>query len=212
MNASTAGYAPLQIHRKNGNEPFCFRGESLNASVLDFWRWSASDLVSNSTRGKVAEYLVACALGIADGTRAEWDAFDLVTPSGLTIEVKSSAYLQTWFHQSLSDIQFGIRRTRAWNSSTNKFASELKRQADIYVFCLLHHKEKQTLDPLNVDQWEFYVLPVGILNEYFPTRQTISLANLLKVHPLGVHYNDLATGISKVAEAASQSDVKADKR
>lgn len=32
----------------------------------------------------------------AGTTRREWDAYDLVTPTGTTLEVKSSAYVQTW--------------------------------------------------------------------------------------------------------------------
>jgi hypothetical protein len=28
----------------------------------------------------------------------------------------------------------------------------------LYVFCLLAHKDKSTLDPLNMDQWQFFVL------------------------------------------------------
>lgn len=43
-------------------------------------------------RGVVAEFLVACDLGIVDGFRAEWGPWDLETKSGIKVEVKSSAY------------------------------------------------------------------------------------------------------------------------
>ena len=49
---------------KTGNEPLTIQGEALNSTLLDFWRWSVSDLVSNATRGIFAEFLVAKALGI----------------------------------------------------------------------------------------------------------------------------------------------------
>jgi hypothetical protein len=50
---------------------------------------TASDLVSNSTRGVLAEFIVARALGLDTGVRTEWQAFDLETASGKKIEVKS---------------------------------------------------------------------------------------------------------------------------
>lgn len=99
-------------------------GHPLAANLLDFWRWSASDLVSNATRGILAEFIVAQALGLETGVRAEWDAYDLVTSAGLNVEVKSSAYLQSWFHKELSAISFGIRPTFAWSTDTNELATE----------------------------------------------------------------------------------------
>ena len=77
--------------RKTGEERFHLSGQPTGPVLLDFWRWSVSDLVSNATRGRLAEYIVASALGLATGVRSEWDAFDLLTPAGLRIEVKSSA-------------------------------------------------------------------------------------------------------------------------
>lgn len=62
-----------------------------------FWRWSASDLVSNTMRGVLAEYIVALAMGIdtEEGVRREWDAYGLVLGDGTKVEVKSAAYIQS---------------------------------------------------------------------------------------------------------------------
>ena len=43
---------------------------------------------------------------------------------------------------------------------------ESKRQSDVYVFALLKHKDKQTVDPLNVKQWDFHVVPTKALDNY----------------------------------------------
>lgn len=67
---------PLRI-RKTGSELFTDGPQELAAGVLSFWQWSASDLVSNTMRGVLAEYIVALALGIEQGMRREWDAYDL---------------------------------------------------------------------------------------------------------------------------------------
>ena len=60
-----------------------------------------------------------------------------------------------------SRISFDIaKRTFAWNPKTgkNEELSPSRRVADVYVFCLLRHKCQTTIDPLNVGQWEFYVV------------------------------------------------------
>src|SRR6476619_1004990 len=121
---SDEGYPELKITRKTGQEPFMRAGQPLDHTLLDFWRWSASDLVSNATRGILAEYIVANALGLAGNVRAEWDAYDLIVPTeshpdGLKLEVKSASYLQSWFHKELSVISFGIHESKPWNAETN---------------------------------------------------------------------------------------------
>ena len=195
-----SGFPKLDVKLKTGNEVFEFNGQPLQLSLIDFWRWSASDLVSNAARGILAEYIVASALGLADGgkIRSEWDAYDLLTSDGIKIEVKSAAYLQSWYHKKLSAISFGIRPTTGWNDETNERSNELKRQSDVYVFCVLHHQDKVTLDPLNLDQWTFYILPSAILNEKCPTQKSIRLESLLKLNPLIVNYGEIAEGISKL--------------
>jgi hypothetical protein len=85
---------------KTGEEVFHRSGAPLQFLVVDFWRWSASDLISNALRGRVAEYLVAQALGVSEGVRSEWDSFDLQSRDGIRVEVKSAAYVQTWKQRS----------------------------------------------------------------------------------------------------------------
>src|SRR5208337_3009284 len=116
----------LPVERKSGKERDCMcttqwfkQGRTnLGFDLLSFWRWIGSDLVSNSMRGVLAEYLGARALGLyVDGIRSEWDACDLVMPGGLKIEVKSAAYIQTWPQKELSKISFLVRRTKGWDAN-----------------------------------------------------------------------------------------------
>ena len=199
MIEGETGFPQLKVTKKTGDEQFYQNGNPLNLSLLNFWQWSASDLVSNATRGILAEYIVANALGIADGVRAQWDAFDLLTKDGIKIEVKSASYLQSWYHKKLSAITFSIRPTRLWTASANELAAELKRQADIYVFCVLNHKEKDSLDPLNLDQWEFYSLRASLLNEKFLKQKTIGLSSLKKLNPHITKYEEIAETIQKLS-------------
>jgi hypothetical protein len=123
----------LTIQRRTGDEPLTENSAPLGPRLLDFWRWSTSDLSTNATRGIFAEYLVALAVGSADGVRAAWDAYDIVTPSGIKVEVKSSSRWQSWFQKSPSLLLFGIRPTREWSSVTNELALDVKRQAGVSV-------------------------------------------------------------------------------
>ncbi len=156
---------PITLKCLSDSEPFRLQGQELTFNVLQFWQWSTSDLVSNATRGRLAEFIVAQALEAASLVRDEWAAYDLQTPEGIKVEVKSSAYLQSWSQAKLSSVLFSVKKARAWNRESNRQAVKATRQAHVYVFALLAHENKVTLDPLNLDQWEFYVLPTSILNE-----------------------------------------------
>ena len=162
-------------------------------NILSFWQWSSSELLGNALRGVLAEFIVASAIDVLEKPREEWDAYDLVTKQGLKIEIKSSSYLQSWKQTGLSKILFGIRPTIDWKDKKE----ELKRQADIYVFCVLSHKDKNTVNPLNLNQWDFYILDTEILNTKIPNQKTITLSSLLKLNPVKVKYSELKNEISK---------------
>lgn len=194
----TEKLARLTIKAKSGQEPFRAGGKKLDCTLLDFWRWSVSDLVSNATRGRLAEFIVARALGVStNDVREEWSAYDITTPEGLKIEVKSSAYLQSWHQKELSTIVFMTPKTREWSADTNLQSKESKRQADVYVFALLAHKEKATVDPLNLDQWRFYVLSTATLDARKRSQHSITLKSLEALAGAPVDYTGLATAVRR---------------
>lgn len=189
---------------RSGREQVHRAGEVLGVSVLDFWRWSSSDLLSNATRGIFAEFVVAHALcGSVEGVRTEWDAFDVKTPEGIKVEVKSAAYIQSWEQKRHSAIIFGIQPTRAWNEAEGIFETDRRRQADVYVFALLANKDQATLDPLDVGQWEFYAVPTEVLNEKCPRQKKISLGALKRISGEPVGYEELRDAVLKAAEPRS---------
>ena len=197
---------PLVVTRKTGSEPFRVGPAVLGFDLMSFWQWSASDLVSNALRGRLAEFLVAQALGIAEGVRAEWDAYDLRTHQGLTIEVKSAAYLQTWVQKTLSSISFDIAPTRFWEATTNVTATDMRRHADLYVFALLAHRDKLTLDAMDLSQWEFYLLRRDSLDVRLPKQKQLSLSTLLRLKPVQCSFGELGPAIERVAEGLAAHD------
>ena len=179
MIEKTLGHPPLEIVTRSGNEPFTSEGRPIGAGLLDFWRWSSSDLADNATRGVLAEYLVALAVGAVTRARGSWDSYDLLSPSGIKIEVKSASRWQTWHQKRPSQLTFGIGPTHGWSAETGEFTPKARRQADVYVFAVLELRKKTQLDPLNLDQWRFYVLPSGTLDERAPTQKSIGLRGII---------------------------------
>jgi predicted RNase H-like HicB family nuclease len=89
--------------RKTGEEEFKENGVAI-AKLSEYWQWSASDLLGNTERGRLAEYIVATAVGVAGGVRSGWEPYDVETLLGTRVEVKASAYVQTWGQKTLSKI------------------------------------------------------------------------------------------------------------
>lgn len=167
--------------------------------VSQFWSWAYSDLVGNTERGALAEFLVACAIGVQNKERVSWDRYDLLSPEGIAIEVKSSGYIQTWEQEKLSDISFGIQPTYGWDSNTNQYDTIRHRQSDVYVFCVHKHTEQESINPLDISQWDFYILATSILNEKVGIQKRISLSSLVKKGALKCEYKDLHKKIIEIA-------------
>ena len=191
-------YPAIEPKKCTGQEQLVTPDGSSICSVLDFWRWAYSDFISNAERGVLGEYIVACALGLTRGCRVPWDKYDLVTETGIAIEVKTSGYIQSWEQEALSKAVFGIQPTHGWNRITNKYDTEKKRQADVYVFCLHKHAEQETLDPLKISQWEFYLMPTSTLNSKMGNRQTATLAALIHAGAEKCEFAELKDRISQI--------------
>lgn len=190
---------------KTGQEKFRFNNEDLSLNVLSFWKWSNSELLGNALRGILAEFIVASTIDNLDSPREEWDSYDLKTKNGLKIEIKSSSYLQSWEQTELSKIIFGIQPTVKWDTN-NKRTTEKIRQSDIYIFCVLSHKDKNSVDPLNLSQWDFYILETKILNEKVKTQKSITLSSLLKLNPIKLKYDNLKVEIEQIEKVIDNKD------
>lgn len=165
----------------------------------EFLAWAYDDLLTNTTRGVLAEYIVAKALGVDHTKRFEWDRYDLEI-DGVGVEVKSAAYVQTWEQARISTISFGIRPAKGWDARTNVYAVDTKRSADVYVFCLLEGEHRELIDPLEVAQWTFYVLPTSELDRQVPEQKTIGLGRLKALLPRTCSYDELAAAIHEAAK------------
>jgi len=190
----------LKINRRSGAEPVHEDGQPVGFDVLDFWGWYTSDLVTNTTRGVLAEYIVARALGVpTSGVREAWRAFDLQTEDGLRIEVKSAAYVQSWSQKILSPIQFVVQKSLGWDADTGVMETEARRQADVYVFALLACQDKAAVDPLNLAQWQFWAVATATLDARTRSQQSITLKSLYKLAGDPVGFRGLAAAVRRAA-------------
>ncbi|MDR1657656.1 MAG: hypothetical protein LBT47_08900 [Deltaproteobacteria bacterium] len=145
----------------------------------DFWSWAYSDLVGNTECGKLAEFIVSLVMNCSDGVSEAWGAFDVLSPEGTKIEVKTSAYLQSWAQTTVSDIRFGVRKTLVWDYAVKEYTKQVMRQADVYVFCVENFKEQELLNQLDLSQWEFYPMATKTLNETIAKQKTVGLITLI---------------------------------
>ncbi len=188
---------------KSGDERFFANGKPLSLSLLGFWRWAYSELLNNTQRGILAEYLVKEALQVNYDYRVNWTDYDLTSTDGLKIEVKSASYLQSWQQKQLSAIRFDIAKKSSWTEENGRSSSK-NRSSDIYIFCLLKEKDEDKVNPLNLDQWEFLVIRTKDLDENCGEQQSIGLNPLLRLNPVVVKYDQLHAAVSEIAKGFGQ--------
>lgn len=199
----------------SGSEMLSYKGESLPYGILQFWKLNLSELILNVTRGSFAEYIVQCALDLGgypciDQMKSGMEPWDLDGPP-LTIkgekrtcriEVKSAASVQLSTKDSDEPITlgptrltFGISRKRDWDSDD----PEPHHNNDLYVFC--HYKAtRKSDDILNLDLWDFYVLPTYIIREdkTLTKQKTISVWRLQELGVQAIQFGGLYDEICSV--------------
>lgn len=167
---------------RNGGDPFHQDGESKEFSLYDYWRWMGSDLVMNVQRGVLAEYIVAKALeaDTLKWPRSPWESNDVnLYEKDWPIEVKSSAHVQAWHrkNQKPTQVSFNID-TKKYGAGDYKYGRSFYVGA--FVFCVLGEPSVPLVypDPLDLAQWEFYVLMSEVMDKELKNQKTIRLRPL----------------------------------
>ena len=174
-----------------GKEKFSLSGKELDFDITDFWKFQYSNIYS--LHGEIAEFVIARALGIAEAQNSEyWTLWD-ITYRGVKIEVKATAYFHLWNTDGKISKQrtFSIAPANGDYDKENSGNSELRRQNDLYFFCLINGDTKENSNPLNLNNWEFYVVPTSFLNEHCGNNKTISLGRIRSFGFDGIAYDQL---------------------
>lgn len=190
----------------NGNERLTFHDTDLGSSMLDFWSWAYSDIIRNINRGAFAEFIVheamnsQCAIPPRTDFRISMDAYDLLSPDGIRVEVKSSAYIQALEDDHIARLSFRIAPAKALDSSGSySDASIYARHSDVYVFCVWTAKSCDQ-NILDISLWDFYVISTKTLDEKVPNQKTITFPSLLALHPQKADYFGLYEAIKQEAK------------
>lgn len=103
-------------------------------TLIDFLKFIKGDFTDNTTRGLLAEWLVACLLELEPSDKSKpdggnknkpryvWNDWDLEF-DGLKVEVKSSGYIQTW-HKEKCELLKDPAKVCAYNSPTEPSAAK----------------------------------------------------------------------------------------
>ena len=192
----------------NGNEHFRSNDELLNETVKDFWAWSMSRLLADGPRGDLAEFIVNSALEM-DLTNAKrgWGECDIIY-NGVRIEIKCSSVLQAWERKTPSKPVFSIGKTLNCDIQETETGYQYlgrdglpaERRSELYVFCLFSNDDRATADPMDLDQWKFFIVPTQLINDKCGDKRSISLSGLMKLNVAAVDYGEIKTVVDNFVD------------
>lgn len=226
----TANYSGAYQRKLTGLEHLTNGGTVLPFHIAEFWQWAYSDMLRNTERGVLAEFIVKAAMEL-DGVytnnniRSNFEPYDLVGPNieqmfmasqesenantvaylPCRIEVKSAAYVQAWEPHpgTIPKITFSIAPAKVPNEIGDyRPDAPRQRNSDIYVFAIYTATKKEQ-NIFNMNLWKFYVIKTSVLNEKCGEQKTISLAKLETLGASELSFNELCPAIKEICESIS---------
>lgn len=191
----------------NGNEKFSFDGNDCQTTVLDFWAWAMSRLLADGPRGDLAEFIVNTALGI-DTTipKKGWGECDIVY-NGIRIEVKCSSAIQAWERKGQSRAVFSVAKTLNCDIGETETGyvyvgsdgTPPERRSDCYVFCYFADSNRQTANPMKLEQWEFYILPTSVIDDSLGNQKSVSLQKIKRLGARKLNFCEIKSEIDSMS-------------
>ena len=183
----------------DGKDLFELDGKTLDFSYMDFWKFQFSNIYN--LQEYIAEFLVAKSLGVTESFNTDhWTLYD-VFYRNTRIEVKQTSYYHPWNEGGkVSDVRvFGITKANS-NYESAAEDNRYERQNDIYVFCLNTGKTKEESYPLNLNNWEFYVVPTTFINEHCGDNKSISLNRLRSFGFAPLRYDEIKKAVDNIID------------
>ena len=160
----------------SGKEEFTYHNQKTELSIFEYWQWLYSDIYD--LQDTIAEYIVAKALGCKEPyNTGSWTLYDIAYRN-MRIEVKETSFFHSWQtdeEPKSKQRTFGI--TKAYSVYQDN-SSELVRQNDLYIFCLNTGETRNDSNPLELEHWEFYIIPTSTINDLCGDQKTISLSRI----------------------------------
>lgn len=182
----------------NGKEKFIHNNKELDFGIFDFWIYKYSNIYN--LQEVIAEFIVEKALGLNKSQNTDsWTLFDILYRD-TRIEIKETSYYHPWNENGKISKQrtFGITKANSNYDNSNE-PNKFERQNDIYVFCLNTGTTKESSNPMNINNWEFYIVPTSVINEVCGNNKTISLGRVKKLSPL-IPYEQIKNVIDSIID------------
>lgn len=182
----------------NENEKFKLNDKELDYGILDFWKYKYSNIWN--MQEYIAEFIVEKALGMEKSHNTDsWTLFDIMYRN-TRIEIKETSYYHPWNENG----KISNQRTFGITMANSKYENEeqenkFERQNDIYVFCLNTGETREESDPMNLNNWEFYIIPTKVINERCGNNKTISLNRIRKLTQK-INYEEIKNQIDLIID------------
>lgn len=210
----------FDIYTITGQEKFTDGDQSLGFNMIDFWRFQFPNIYDY--HGELAEFLVAKALGKEKADNKDiWTRYDInytdQKQRDLRIEVKASAYYHSWqtdeskismqrtFGISKSHSSYDISSAEQAGRKVEPKEDKMERPSDLYIFCLNTGFTRETAYTLNVDNWEFYIVPTYIIDEKCGDNKTISLNKIQSLGFKKMRYKEIRNQVELVSDEIHSS-------
>ena len=120
----------------------------------------------------------------------------------LNSEIKETSYYHSW-QEKIAQGRISQQRSFGITPAYTKYKDSttvLERQNDIYVFCLNTGHNEEESNPLDMSNWEFYVVPTAVINaNCAPAQKSISLGKVRKLAPM-TRFHDLKNVIDSICD------------
>jgi hypothetical protein len=182
---------------KTGTEVFTSNGKPTGMDILDFWKWNKSNLLEKKTRNELARFIVARALDNGSPVKEKFPSWELESSSGKRLSVRSDAFYENGKIKKNSQLKFSILGHMG-DKNTPGFTGFQRRWSDVFIFSVLITKDPEMVDPLDLDQWNFYVVPTRVLDEKDRNSSHITLGALLGIDHTVCKFHELKKAIDSL--------------
>lgn len=159
---------------------FVLNGRNSDVTMADFVEWYYSNTTAPAVRSILAEYIVVSAIGAVGSNtprHIHLHSESIIHYRGYSLTVESAAYLESADPAHPTHISFKLHNQRS----------------DVCIFCVFNGTNADD-SLLNLDLWDFYVTPSGILNG----RKVITLPKLISFSPIMCNYSSIENAVLSV--------------
>lgn len=151
------------------------------------------ETVNNFWQSVLAEFVVASSLDMiksgCETLTAPCMPFDLLYNNKYGLSVKTAAYIQSSSAEHPDHISFDIFQEQTQN--------ETGYNCNVYIFCI-YTAMSLNENPLDMNLWDFYVLPAKTIDSEKQRQKIITLPSLLTLNPIKCTYLELRETVDKI--------------